>query len=808
MKTFLKKRYHSAYKKIKPSHKTLKHILLGAGVIFFLLIIFSVISVVVIYKNLPQPEDIFAHQVNQSTKLYNRDGTILLYEIHGEEKRTVVSYEEIPDFIKQATISIEDQGFYNHPAFDWRAIIRSLIKNAIYLRIEQGGSTITQQLAKNAYLSPEKTISRKIKELLLAMRLEQQFTKDEILNLYLNQIPYGSNAYGIEAASNTFFNKKAKDLNLAEAALLVALPNAPSYYSPYGSHKEELTSRKNFILNEMKKLGYIDDQQLSFALKYKFSFAPQATSMKAPHFVVAVQDYLVKKYGYDIVEKGGLRVITTLDWRLQQAAESIVFKGVTRNTELYKGKNGALFAEDPKTGEVLAVVGSKDYFDIANEGNFNVAMQGLRQPGSAFKPFAYYTAFKKGYTPETVLFDVPTEFDTTKIPANSYKPEDYGNIYRGPINLRNALARSLNVPAVKIMYLAGMDNVIQTAKDFGINTLTERSRYGLSLVLGGGEVKLSELVHAYTVFANNGIQSAQTLVLEVKNDKGEVLESYQNTPKQVGDSQYSRMINDILSDTDARAQLFGSVVNSTIFPNQPVALKTGTTNNYVDAWSVGYTPGIVFGLWIGNNHREPLQKNGGSIVGVIPMWSEFMKVALDGKDPEPFIKPDPYSTNKPILKGDYLNNKQVHSILYYIDKDNPQGPIPEDPEKDPQFWNWEMPVLNWAKQNIPDFNSYNKGVRTTGDNSDIKIVINSPQNGAFVSEQLSLNFGITSTFHNINSVEILWNDTQIDKFNAGPMPLSYQKTITVPKLELQNKLSIKAIDDRGASFQKDIIVFE
>lgn len=796
------------FKKNRLSRKTLRYALLGVGAAFFLFTAVFLVIIAAIFKNLPQPNDLIANHVNQSTKLYDRDGKVLLYEIHGEEKRTIIPYEEIPEFVKQATIAIEDQNFYNHPAFDWRAILRSFIKNLLRLRVEQGGSTITQQLAKNAYLSPEKTVTRKVKELLLAIRLEQQFTKDEILNLYLNQIPYGSNAYGIEAAADTFFNKKAKDLTIAEAALLAALPNAPTYYSPYGSHKDELLLRENFILKEMRNLGYIDEQQLAAAAAHEFSFAPQSTSIKAPHFVVAVQDYLVKKYGFETIEKGGLSVITTLDWNLEEAAEKIVRSGAERNTELYKGRNAALFAEDPKTGEVLAMVGSKNYFDTENEGNFNVAMQGLRQPGSAFKPFAYYTALEKGYTPETTIFDVLTEFDTTKIPENSYKPENFSPVFKGPVTFRTALAQSINIPAVKVMYLAGIDDVLKTAEQFGISTLTERGRYGLSLVLGGGEVRLSELVHAYSVFANDGNQNSQTLVLEVKNDKGEVLESYQNEAKKVAELQYVRTINDILSDVNARSGLFAGSLDLTIFPGHEVALKTGTTNNYVDAWSIGYTSGIVVGVWAGNNHREPLQKSGGSILAAVPIWSQFMKKALEGKEAESFTKPEPYLATKPILKGDYLNQKQIHTILYYVSKNDPQGGAPIRPEDDPQFWNWELPVLEWAKKNLSDFDSYNKGVYSAEENSEVQIDIHSPQNGTFTDGGFLLSFDVTTNTRTLERIEILWNDVLLEETRVEAMPFSYQKSVTVPKLELQNKLSIRAVDNKRAMFQKDIILFK
>src|SRR3989344_3679182 len=394
--------------------------------IFILGLLFLLASALVtfafILNALPNPEQFASRQVIQSTKILDRTGEILLYEIHGEEKRTAIPFEEIPDSIKWATIAIEENNFYKNPAFDWRGITRAAIKNLVSGDYIQGGSTITQQLARNAFLTPEKTVTRKIKELIVALELEKQYSKNEILNLYLNQIPYGGNAYGIEAAAQTFFNKHAEDLNLSESALLASLPRATSYYSPWGKHLDELMKRKNLALEKMSELKYITEKEKEAAKKFPLEFAPQAIGIKAPHFVLEVQDYLNQKYGEDFIRTAGLNVITTLDWTLQQLAEKAVKTGADRNTELYKGHNAALVAQHATSGQIIALVGSKNYFGDPEpencvpgknchfEGNFNVVTQGLRQPGSAMKPFAYVTAFEKGYTPDTVLFDLPTEF--------------------------------------------------------------------------------------------------------------------------------------------------------------------------------------------------------------------------------------------------------------------------------------------------------------------------------------------------------------------------------------------------------------
>lgn len=675
-------------------------------------------------RELPSPEQFSTRQINQSTRIYDRTGNILLYEIHGDEKRTVVPFNQIPDYLKRATIAIEDQGFYEHPAIDWKSIVRSVIVDVLSGKPVQGGSTITQQLAKNAFLSGNKTITRKIKELILASWIEQRYTKDQILNLYLNQIPYGAGAYGVEAASETYFGKPAQDLSLAESALLAALPQAPSYYSPWGVHRDELLQRKNYVLDQMFRLGDIDEAQKTSAQNAQLNFMDRNLgSIKAPHFVMMVREYLINKYGEDAAQNGGLRVLTTLDANLQGSAEKAIKNGADRNTQIYQGHNAALVAEDPRTGQVLALVGSKDYFGkvepvgcsaSANgclfEGNFNVATQGLRQPGSSFKPFIYVTAFERGYSPDTLLFDLPTEFSThydtcplTNINYNAdnpdcFHPENFDHTFRGPISLRNAIAQSVNVPSVKLLYLVGINNAIKTARSLGITTLTDPSRYGLSLVLGGGEVKLSEMVGAYSAFAQDGILHNQVLVLEVDDPGGQVLEKYNDVNSQVIDPQDVRLLNDILSDTNARAPLFQASLNLTTFPDREVALKTGTTNNYKDAWAIGYTPSLVAGVWAGNNNSQPMQKQGGSILAAVPIWHDFMSQALNNFPNETFPTPNPVSVGKTMLNGRYLiNGSEVHDILYYIDKNNPLGPPPSTPSSDQQYLNWTAPLEIWAK---------------------------------------------------------------------------------------------------------------
>ncbi len=681
-------------------------------------LVFLVILFIYYAGQIPDPSAITSRRVNESTKIYDRTGTALLYDIHGEEKRTVIPWEQISDTIKKATLAAEDSDFYNHSGIDFKGILRAFYKDIVHLSASQGGSTITQQLVKKSLLGDEKTIARKIKEVVLSVQVERKFTKDQIFWMYLNQIPYGSNAYGIEAASQTYFGKPAKDVDLAEAALLASLPKAPSYYSPYGNHYSELIARKNSILERMKSLGYVSQTEYEPAKKEKFQFN-QPSDMFAPHFVVMVKEYLVTRYGEDMVENGGLKVITTLDTRLQEAASASVSKYAGINTEKYKANNAALVAEDPKTGQILAMVGSKNYFgkpepagctpgstgsgSCTFEGNFNVAL-GFRQPGSSFKPFAYAEAFIKGFTDSTILFDLPTEFNPNcdssatqeKDPdgQDCYNPQDYDGLFRGPVTMRQALGQSLNVPSVQVLYLAGIDDTIDLAHKMGITTLNDRSRYGLSLVLGGGEVRLVDMVAAYGVFANDGIRVPQTFIQKVSTGDGTILEEYKHDEERVLEPQIARLVSDVLSDNNARGPIFG--YNSPLyFPGRQVAAKTGTTQENRDGWLVGYTPSLVVGVWTGNNNNESMTKQGAGLSAAGPMWNNFMSRALEDIAPERFIEPDPITTDKIMLNGDYNGSSGIHSILYYADKKDPAGPLPSNPNEDSQFKNWEETVQRW-----------------------------------------------------------------------------------------------------------------
>ncbi len=673
-------------------------------------------------KDLPSPDKIIERDVPLSTKIYDREGEVILYDIHGTQKRTFIKLDETPQFVKDATLTAEDRKFYEHKGISVTGILRSIIRN-ILTGSKVGGSTLTQQLIKNAILSPEKTYTRKIKEVILSYQIEKRFSKDEILQMYFNEIPYGTTAYGVEAAAQTYFGKSVREVSLAEAAVLAALTQAPTYYSPYGSHKDELVGRQGWILDSMVELGYTTEAKAEAAKLTELEFRPLRENISAPHFVMFIKEYLSEKYGEKTVEQGGLKVITTLDFEKQTMAEETITELAEKNLK-YNASNAALVAIDTNTGQILAMVGSKDYFNDEIDGQVNVVTR-PRQPGSSFKPIVYAAAFRKGYTPETVLFDVNTTFINTD--GKNYEPRNYNLAEHGPVLMRQALAGSLNIPAVKTIYLTGIDNVLNLADELGYTTLQDRSRYGLSLVLGGGEVKLLEHVRAFAALSREGELRETTGILRVEDKDGNVLEEYKDNAKKVLETQVARQINNILADNSARAFVFGEN-NSLTLPDRPVAAKTGTTNDFRDAWTIGYTPSVAVGVWVGNNDFSEMKRGADGSVVAAPIWQAFMKKINAGAPVEYFHDPEPTTINKPALNGSIKEGIKVkidrasgklatentppsfieeknfmspHSILYYVNKDDPQGPEPQNPDADPQYKNWEAAVQQWAqRQNI------------------------------------------------------------------------------------------------------------
>lgn len=666
--------------------------------------------------DLPRPEKFTESPFIQSTKIYDRTGRILLYDIYGEEKREIVPFHQISDNLKRAILSSEDARFYQHGGVDLRALVRAILADLRLRSPSQGGSTITQQLIRSVYLTNQKNLARKVREVVLSMEIEKRYSKDQIFEWYLNKIPFGQNTYGVQAASQTYFNKSSSDLTIGQSATLAALIPAPSYYSPYGSHKKELLSRKDYILGRMKELGYINDEEYKTAKEEEIAFSDILTPIKAPHFVMYVKQYLEEKYGEDALKEKGFKVYTTLDWPVQEYAEQVV-QGAEKTNMQYNANNTAMVIINPNNGEILSLIGSKDFFsksypkgcDQKASGSclfdpkYDVAAIGLRQPGSALKPFVYATAFAKGYTPDTQLWDIKTEFNKNCATDGSqekdqygldcYHPQNYDGQHRGLVSLRNSLAGSLNIPSVELLYLVGLNDSLKTAQNFGITTLNEPDRYGLSLVLGGGEVNLLELTSAYGVFATEGKKTPRVSILKIEDRDGNVVEKNDKEPTKVIDTQVARQINSILSDNKARAPIFGEN-NALYFENYDVAAKTGTTQYFNDAWTVGYNPSFAVGVWVGNNDNSSINKKTG--IGLAaPIWRKVMEKLLTSNAPETFTKPNPISNTNPVLLGQFPAGDPPHSILHYINKESPLGPPPQNPADDSLYQSWEDAVRIW-----------------------------------------------------------------------------------------------------------------
>lgn len=674
--------------------------LLGLG--FFIV---GGVFVAVSITSVPDISSFASRQVNQSTKIYDRTGQVLLYDYNRDVKREVVSISEISPNIINATIAIEDSSFYEHGGIRFTSIFRAMLADAFGRSLSQGGSTITQQVIKNTLLTNEKSIVRKINEWVLAIKMEQIYSKEQILETYLNNIPYGGTLYGIEAASEAYFGIPAKDLTIAESAYLASMAQAPTYYSPYGTHRTELDARKNLVLERMNVLGFIDDVTYAWASTEKVSFAPAGqNSIIAPHFVFYILNQLEMMYGPNALVSG-LRVTTSLDADLEVKAEAIVHTYALQNVKKFNASNASLIALDPSTGQILAMVGSRDFFDKTIDGQYNSTLA-LRQPGSTMKPFIYSLALLNGYTRDTVIFDAPTQFSTVCKPSevtNStppcYAPEDFDGTFRGPMTFETALAQSINIPAIKVLYLVGIQNAINLAKSFGLTTLGDPNQYGLTLVLGGGEVRLLDLVGAYATFANDGVFNTPAGILEVDDAKGNVLTAFTAQPSLVLPENIARDMSAMLSDAQARLPEY-SLDSPLSFKDYDVAVKTGTTDDTRDAWVVGYTPSIALGVWVGNNDNSKMVK---SIAGFIaaPMWHEAMAYALSKYPKMYFGEPSPISSLvPPMLQGNWYTpdaeGKVVpHDLLYWTDKNNPQGPPPINPSQDPQFAYWEYGVSAW-----------------------------------------------------------------------------------------------------------------
>jgi len=580
---------------------------------------------------LPSPSQVESYQGSLSTHLYSRDNK-LLYEIYHEQNRTPIELESLPVYVKQATISIEDKDFYKHSGISVFGGVLRAVKETVLKKKLQGGSTITQQLVKSALLTPERTLTRKVKEMILALLVERKYTKDEILEMYLNQVPYGGTAWGIEEASRLYFNKPASKLTLSQAALLAGLPQAPSLYSPY-SNPKAAKNRQEQVLLTMKEERYITQSQYDQAIKTKLHFSPPKNQIKAPHFVFYVKNLLEKEYGLKTVQEGGLRVYTTLDYSIQKEAEKILKEELDQLQD-YNVGNGAILVTRPSTGEILSMVGSKDFFE-GTYGAYNVTTA-LRQPGSSIKPVTYTLALKKGMTAATIIQDVPTVFEI--LGSESYRPVNYDERFHGAVPLRYALANSYNIPAVKVLNTIGVDELIQFAEKLGIASWqTNKKQYGLSLTLGGGEVTMLEMATAFGVIANLGTKVDLNPINRIEDTLGQNLYQAEIQESRVIGEEEPFIIADILSDNMARSPAFGN--NSPLnFGDGKIAVKTGTTDQKKDNWTIGFTRptlssqygDVLVAVWVGNNNGDPMNPNLASgITGAAPIWRRVMERLVD-----------------------------------------------------------------------------------------------------------------------------------------------------------------------------------
>ena len=823
-------------KKAKRWFKNIIFIFLGIG-----LVATGALAIWISTLKIPDFKSFNDRVVQSSSKIYDRTGTILLYDVNQGVKRTVIPYEELGTNIINATVAIEDSEFYQHKGIRISSIIRATIWAKLTGRSVQGGSTITQQLIKNTLLTSERSITRKVKEWILALKIEQIMSKNDIITLYLNEAPYGGSIYGIEEASKSYFGKDAKDLTLGESAYLAALPNGPTYYSPYGKNKSKLDDRKNLVLKRMLDLKFITEDDYNKAKSEKITFLPQQpVNIAAPHFVFYIKDYLEKKYGPDVLQNGGLKIITTLNYDLEKKAESIALANAKENEKNWNGSNDAVVVIDPKTGQILSMVGSRDYFDKSIDGNFNVATAG-RQPGSSFKPVVYSLAFEKGYTDKTTLFDVKTEFNASCSPdglskdIKCYNPDNFDNNFRGPMTLRDGLAQSINIIAVKLLYLVGVSDTIKFAQNLGITTLTnDPNRYGLSLVIGGGETTLLDMTSVYGVFANDGVRNPATGILSVTDSSGNILEQYNSNPNPIIKPNTTHILSSILSDNIARTPTFGTN-SALVVPGKEVAVKTGTTNDNKDAWTIGYTPSIAVGVWVGNNDNKPMKKGGVSLAG--PIWNAVMIEALKNLPTESLEKPDPIDLNIPaILRGFWQGGDtftidtvsgglateftpdedkketsitNVHSILYWLNKNNPLEKTSGE-TTDSQFNNWEYGVQKWWSANsykYPIVTEANRptvsdNVHTT-DSKPVFEIIGVDTNKTYGKDE-NINISIDSINKNpIKKIDVFINNTYITSLKSSPFVTSFTPS-NIDYISDTNSLHIIGVDTLGNIGEKTI----
>lgn len=611
---------------------------------FVILILLTGVMFAWYAKDLPRPDKVQRRE-GLSTIVLDRNGE-KLYDIFEEANRIPAKWDEVPQYLKDATVAIEDKDFYRHQGLSTTGIMRGLLA-CVFLRRCQGGSTLTQQLVKNVLLSQERTLPRKMKEAVLAIQIERKYSKNDILLMYLNEAPYGGTAVGVKAASEHYFDKDVKNVTLVESAVLAGFPQSPSFYSPFTGEEGAYKGRAQNVLRRMREDGFITPAQEAEARKQleSIQFAAGDVELRAPHFVAYIKELLIDRFGEKTVNAGGLTVTTTLDWKLQEQAQLAVKEEVEKAKKL-KVSNGAAVVLDPRNGEILAMVGSKDYTATDSSGlKFNVVTQGLRQPGSALKPVIYAAALTRGYSASTMLMDVETKYPSGDSAKPDYNPKNYDNKYRGAIELRFALANSINTIAVKVAALTGVKDVLRLGHAMGLTTwepTDEKVRHvGLSLPLGEAEVYMLDMAVAYSALAHEGMRPEPVAMLKVVDSSGKTLYEYKPTsPRAELEPDVAFIVSSILSDNDARKEIFGTR-SHLVIPGKTVAAKTGTTDDKRDNWTAGYTKSRVVVTWVGNNDNSPMHPSLASgVTGAAPIWNRIMRAALEGLPDEPFERPE------------------------------------------------------------------------------------------------------------------------------------------------------------------------
>lgn len=798
------------------------------------MVLLTTFAFVYFSRELPNPENV-VRQEGFSTKIYDRNGK-LIYDVFKQARRTPVKLTDVPLYLQQATVAIEDKNFYKHSGFDVLGIFRSMF-NIIFRHQLGGGSTLTQQLVKTVLLTPQRTIVRKIKEFILSVAIERKFTKDQILQMYLNEAPYGGTAVGVEEASETYFDKKVGDLNLIESVILAGLPQNPSILTPFGPNPTAYISRSKDVLRRMREDGYItaEVEKMANAQLTTTVFASHSGQLLAPHFVFYIKDLLTQRYGEALVETGGLSVVTSLDLDLQEKAQTAVSEEIEKVLPLHITNGGALVM-DPLTGQILAMVGSRKWDDANYDGKVNVVLS-QRQPGSSIKPVTYVTAFKNGYTPATLLMDVATTFPGG-VGQPDYKPVNYDGKFHGPMSIRTALGSSINVPAVKMLAMVGVKNMLSTAYDMGLTTLAptdeNMKRFGLSVTLGGGEVRLLDLTSAYSAFANGGLRQDPVAILKVTDRDGRVLEEYHPTAgRRVLSAEQAYLINNILSNNEARKITFSpnSLLN---IPGLTVAVKTGTTNDKRDNWTVGWTPKRIVGVWVGNNDNSAMKEVASGVTGASPIWRRILLAAVNGLPKEDFTVPSGIvsasvdavsgyrshdgfvSRKESFIKGtEPVGEDPVHKMLK-VCKGQGKLASPADiassnydskeffifKESDPTAGiggpnKWQEGIDAWVSSQTDG--KYHPPIDYCDSSNQVVVHINSPGDHSQLGSSFSIN-GSAESVGNINHMEILVDDQ--NKATSDHDTISTSVSVG----DGPHTIKIKASDDRGNSGESTIQV--